>query len=164
MRILKYLILFLKSIKTESECGELRTAIPGLDIPRRWPWLTDGSSGLEILLENADSLVLLDGDIVFDGNRYRHPFEFNSKSQVQPFIPNLKLEKPDPSTGSLFGHGQIPICLSQNDRISMASATSGNNESLCHLAFNSTQSISIDINDGLSCKERFMSQRNKHTT
>ena len=82
MRILKYLTLFFKTIKSESECGELRTAIPGLDIPRKWPWLTDGPNGIEILLDNGDKLVLLDGNIELGRNRYHHPIEFNSKLYI----------------------------------------------------------------------------------
>ena len=149
MRIFKCIILFSKLIKSETDCGELRTAIPGLDIPRKWPWLTDGSDGLEILLGNADSLVLLDGSIEPDGNRYRHPIEFNSKSEIQPFIPNLKLEKSNPSVGNILEHFKIPICLSN-----LPIHRIGNNESLCYLASNSTESVKVEINDGAACKER----------
>ena len=161
MRILKYLTLFFKAIKSETECGELRTAIPGLDIPRKWPWLTDGSNGLEILLDNADRLVLLDGNIEFGRSRYHHPIEFNSKLQIQPFIPNLKIEKSNPSVGSILEHNQIPICLSKNDQFFVDFVTNdhqnGTNESLCYLALNSTESIKIQINDEPTCKERLIS-------
>ena len=163
MRILKYLTLFFKTIKSESECGELRTAIPGLDIPRKWPWLTDGPNGIEILLDNGDKLVLLDGNIELGRNRYHHPIEFNSKLQFQPFIPNLMLEKSNPSVGSLFEHGQIPICLSKNDQFFVDSVKndhqSGTNESLCYLALNSTESINIQINVDPICKERVITDR-----
>ena len=159
MRSLNYLILFSKLIKSETDCGELRTAIPGLDIPRKWPWLTDASGGLEILLGNMDSLVLLDGNIEPDGNRYRHPIEFNSKSEIQPFIPNLKLEKSNPAMGNILEHNKIPICLSRSDQIFKTvndDHQSGNNESLCYLALNSTKSVQVEINDGDACKERLM--------
>ena len=149
MRIFKCIILFSKLIKSETDCGELRTAIPGLDIPRKWPWLTDGSDGLEILLGNTDSLVLLDGNIKPGGDKYRHPVEFNSKSEVQPFIPNLKLKKSNPSVGNILEHDKIPICLSDSPI-----HRSGNNESLCYLASNSTESVKIEINDSAACKER----------
>ena len=147
-------------MKSETDCGELRTAIPGLDIPRKWPWLTDGSDGLEILLGNMDSLILLDGNLVHDGNRYRHPIEFNSKSEIQPFIPNLKLKKSNPSVGNILEHDKIPICLSRSDQIFKNAAgeghQSGNNESLCYLALNSTESVKVEINYGDACKERLM--------
>ena len=163
MRILKYLTLFFKTIKSESECGELRTAIPGLDIPRKWPWLTDGPNGIEILLDNGDKLVLLDGNIELGRNRYHHPIEFNSKLQFQPFIPNLMLEKSNPSVGRLFEHGQIPICLSKNDQFFVDSVKndyqSGTNESLCYLALKSTESINIQINADPICKERVITDR-----
>ena len=157
MRISNYLILFSKLMKSETDCGELRTAIPGLDIPRKWPWLTDGSDGLEILLGNMDSLILLDGNIVHDGNRYRHPIEFNSKSEIQPFIPNLKLEKSNPSVGNILEHDKIPICLSKSDQIfKNAVEQSRNNESLCYLALNSTESVKVEIVNDDACKERLM--------
>ena len=163
MRISNYLILFSKLMKSETDWGELRTAIPGLDIPRKWPWLTDGSDGLEILLGNMDSLILLDGNLVHDGNRYRHPIEFNSKSEIQPFIPNLKLKKSNPSVGNILEQ-KIPLCLSRSDQIFKNTVgedhQSGNNESLCYLALNSTESVKVEINNGDACKERLMNHLN----
>ena len=160
MRISNYLILLSKLMKSETDCGELRTAIPGLDIPRKWPWLTDGSDGLEILLGNMDSFILLDGNLVHDGNRYRHPIEFNSKSEIQPFIPNLKLEKSNPSVGNILEHDKIPICLSRSDQIFKNAVDEGhqiaNNESLCYLALNSTESVKVEIVNDEACKERLM--------